>query len=73
MRDGKESMDAFKSLCARIGERYHDYLLIVRDDPRGTTWHSSDSTWAIGAAERYMAGVFSSDHLNKVEDRMMED
>ena len=71
--DDKESTYVFNALCSRVGERYRDFVLIVRDDPRGTIWRSSDSTWAIGAAERYIAGVFSTDHLNKTEQSREDD
>ena len=64
MKTTGEKMD---DLCALIGERFDDYVLIVRDGPKSISWRSSDPTWAMGATQRYADGVKQSDRLTQSE------
>ena len=55
------------SLCANLGEHFEDFLVVVRPRRRTISWRSSDATWAIGAADRYISGVRMSDNLVQEE------
>ena len=60
-----------RDLAANIAEHYGDYLVILRDPKGGLEWKSSDPTWAVGAAERYLGHVRTQDlwyQTQKLED-----
>ena len=61
-------MVKMKTLCSLVGEQFSDFLLIVRPDSKGLSWRSSDSTWALGAATRYIQGVKMGDTLEQADD-----
>jgi hypothetical protein len=58
--DGK-----FESLVAVAGEHFNDYLLVARIG-KDLHWSSSDQTWAVGAAHRY---INSQEELDRVAER----
>lgn len=64
----KRTEDRIEALCARLGEHFPDYLVIVRTGSRGLSWRSSEATWAMGAAERYAAAVKVSDSLEQADN-----
>lgn len=55
-------------LCANIGERFIDYLLIVRDHDN-VVWRASDRTWAIGACDRYVDAALEDDRMGTEEHK----
>ena len=53
-REPKSELDRFKDAVASLGEQFKDYLLIARTSDGILLWRSSDKTWSIGAAGRYL-------------------
>lgn len=58
-------MEAIEAMC---GEHFSDYLIIVRPDSKGLAWRSSNTTWGIGAASRYIHGVATADMLEQSDE-----
>lgn len=50
----KESHEKFLDDVSRVGEHFEEFLLIVKPSRGNIDWRSSDRTWAVGAAERYL-------------------
>lgn len=54
----------FLDMVAKSGEHFQEYVVIVKT-PNGTIdWRSSDKTWAMGAAERYLNLCHAEDDIN---------
>lgn len=66
MHEFQEKIDRFEQAWALITNFYPEALLIVRDHEKGknTRWRSTDATWAIGAAMRYVENTEASDFLD---------
>lgn len=56
--------DKFLDMVARGGEHFSEYLMIVKTSAGSLDWRSSDKTWAMGAAERYLNLGLSEDDIN---------
>lgn len=54
----------FLDMVAKSGEHFEDYLLIVKTNNGTLDWRSSDKTWAMGAAERYLNLGHAEDDIN---------
>lgn len=54
----------FLDMVAKSGEHFEDYLLIVKTNNGTLDWRSSDKTWAMGAAERYINLGHAEDDIN---------
>jgi hypothetical protein len=51
-------------MVAKSGEHFQEYIVIVKT-PNGTLdWRSSDKSWAMGAAERYLNLGHAEDEMN---------
>lgn len=57
-----------RDIASRIGEKFPDYVLMVRV-PNGFLWKHSDATWAIGACERYTHGIIDQAMLDEIDSR----
>ena len=68
MEDRKRLETLLDDVAHRLGEHVADYLIVVRPSPRGISWRSSDCTWGMGAAERYVQAVRVGDNLDQAED-----
>lgn len=54
----------FLDMVAKSGEHFQEYIVIVKT-PNGTLdWRSSDKSWAMGAAERYLNLGHAEDEMN---------
>lgn len=54
----------FLDFVAKSGEHFQEYVVIVKA-PGGTIdWRSSDKTWAMGAASRYLELCHGEDNIN---------
>lgn len=58
------SYSRFLDMVAKSGEHFEDYLLIVKTNNGTLDWRSSDKTWAMGAAERYLNLGHAEDDVN---------
>lgn len=54
----------FLDMVAKSGEHFDDYLLIVKTNNGTLDWRSSDKSWAMGAAERYLNLCHAEDQIN---------
>lgn len=59
-------VERFRDLAARVGEKYADFVIMVRDSKNRLIWKSSERSWAIGAMSRY---INSLDEWDREEDR----
>lgn len=66
---GDPEMKRFDAEITRIGERYEQYLLIVRTEGGQMMWKSRDKTWAVGAATRYLNCTEELDRIDERRDR----
>jgi hypothetical protein len=64
----QNTSETVQRFAANLGERFGDYLIIVRSD-KGLSWRSSDRTWAIGACDRYVDSVLSDDRVEREEQK----
>jgi hypothetical protein len=51
-------------MVAKSGEHFGDYLLIVKTNNGILDWRSSDKTWALGAAQRFINLGHAEDEVN---------
>jgi hypothetical protein len=54
----------FLDMVAKSGEHFGDYLLIVKTNNGILDWRSSDKTWALGAAQRFINLGHAEDEVN---------
>lgn len=54
----------FLDMIAKTGEHFEEYLVIVKAKDEMIDWRSSDKTWAMGAAERYLNIGHAEDEVN---------
>ena len=68
----EEDIKKFRDLIHLISEFFPEYVLIVKhSEGKGVIWKSSDSTWALGALERYRTCCDEKDRFD--EKQQMED
>lgn len=60
----KPAHERFLDSCAKVGEHFPEFLMIVKTDEGFMDWRSSDKTWAMGAAERYLNLSHTEDETN---------
>lgn len=54
----------FLDMVAKTGEHFPEYIVIVKTHNGNLDWRSSDKTWAMGAAERYLNICHEEDGIN---------
>lgn len=67
MMQTKRQEQILDDVAHKLGEHFVDYLIVVRPEPRGISWRSSDCSWGMGAAERYALAVRAGDNLDQAE------
>ena len=63
-----DEMDRFEDFGARCSEHFREFLLLVKTKDGRMFWKSSDKTWAMGAATRYLN---CSDETDREDEREM--
>ena len=70
MADDKDRDEArLKDLGAQISVHFDDYLLLVRPRIGSFGWSQSDTTWAYGAAGRYVRHVDDAAMIEKLDEK----
>ena len=64
--DDAEVLEKFKTDVARFSGNYNEFLVIVKAKNGNLQWKSSDKTWAMGAAARYLNCI---DEVDREEER----
>lgn len=60
-----DEIELLRDIASNIGERWSDYLVIVRS--KGDfMWKHSDPTWGLGAAERYSASIKDKELIDQI-------
>lgn len=49
----RDETDVLLDFAAQVGERFPDFVLIVRTRDGFTQWRASNIPWALGAIEQY--------------------
>ena len=60
-----EALEKFKNDVAKFSGNYSEFLVIVKDREGLLRWKSTDVTWAVGAAKRYLDCAFARDTMEE--------
>lgn len=60
--------DEIRNICAQLGERFPEYLIVVKTEPGKIAFRFSEVTWAMGAVERVTSFLQSADDVISAED-----
>ena len=71
-KEADQNEKRLRDLAAMIAVHFGDFLLVVKPKDGGFGWTQSDSTWGLGACERYAAHI-KDESLIAAMDRRMED
>jgi hypothetical protein len=63
----KAQEDAFFNLCAKIAERYPEFVLLVKTADGARAWKWSDTNWALGSMTRAVNDIEAQDLLAQTE------
>lgn len=56
-----DELERFRSDVAKFSGHYQEFLVIVKSGGGRLMWKSSDTTWAIGALNRYLSCIDECD------------
>jgi hypothetical protein len=63
----KKIRDQIDGKIRQFGGQFEHYLVIVsKPESHGLFWKSNNTTWAVGAATRYLS---STDEMDRVDER----
>ena len=62
--DNNKALEQFKLDVAKFSGNYRDFLIVARNDEQ-LMWKSTDDTWGVGAAKRYMDVMAERDRLEE--------
>ncbi len=59
------NLDKFRNDVAKFSGNYVDFFVAVKRKDGNISWKSSDTTWAIGACQRYISMMEEMDRTNE--------
>ena len=60
--------DQIRDICARLGERFPEYLIVVKTNQGKIAFKFSDVTWAMGACQRVGSYLDCAQEVTDAED-----
>lgn len=61
-------IEIIKGVCARLGEHYDEYLIVVKSKDGKIAFRPSDCTWAMGAAMRFLDYMASAQEVKNADE-----
>lgn len=58
---------AFLNFCAKIAERYPEFVFIIKTPDGSRAWKFSDTNWAVGAMTRMLKDIETQDLMAHTE------
>lgn len=63
-----EEIERFKMDIAKFSAHYEQFFVVVKTPGKQLMWKSSDTTWAVGAAQRYISCMDEVDRISEHGD-----
>ena len=63
-------LETFKNDVATFSGNYLEFLVIVKRKDGNLSWKSSDTTWGVGGAKRYLDSV---QEMDQIDERKMRE
>ena len=60
--------DAIRDICAKLGERFPEFLIVVKPEPGKIFFRFSEVTWAMGAVDRVGSYLQNVDDVTDADD-----
>ena len=68
-KEKEKEISDFKNRLSSLAEHYTEYLVIVKTSENNLMWRARDTTWGVGAADRYLRCM---DEIDRLDERNIQ-